>query len=138
MALKNTAPITRTIKSTFNLVTQAGSSTLRNLPLGGAIGVVAGGIVLWFMPQLVPEGWSAEAVLSLGMGSGVVLHRLLDMTLGWFLEPIRRHLGAHWEAVIRLRKLAEYQKGGLVQPPDAALLSAQIVKDDLNTKGKSR
>ena len=55
MALKNTAPIGRSVKATFNWVTQAGANTLRNLPFGGALGVVTAGVILWFAPQLVPE-----------------------------------------------------------------------------------
>ena len=78
MALKNTAPIGRTVKAAFNWVTQAGASTLKNLPFGGALGVVTAGVVLWLAPHLIPEGWSAEAVLSLGMGGGIVIHRLLN------------------------------------------------------------
>ena len=103
--LKNTVPRISTLKAAFNWVTQAGSSVLRNLPFGGAIGVVASGVVLWFAPQVIPLGWSAEAVLSLGMGSGIVMHRLIDGIFGWIFEPARRHLGARWEAWIRLGKL---------------------------------
>ena len=68
MALKNSAPVSEGFKAKFNWVLQAGASTLRNLPFGGALGVVAAGIVLWLAPQFIPDGWSAEAVLSLGMG----------------------------------------------------------------------
>ena len=56
MALKNTAPFGRTVKATFNWVTQSGASTLKNLPFGAAVGVVASGVVLWFAPHLIPEG----------------------------------------------------------------------------------
>ena len=69
MALKSTAPLDGGLKARFNWVTQAGASTLKNLPFGAAVGVVVSGIVLWLAPQLVPDGWSAEAVISLGMGS---------------------------------------------------------------------
>lgn len=138
MALKNTAPIGRTVKATFNWVTQAGASTLRNLPFGGALGVVTSGVILWFAPQLVPEGWSAEAVLSLGMGSGIVLHRLLDGMLGWLIEPMRRHLGSRWEAWIQLGKLDGYRKRGLLPGEQAQVLTARIVQDDINAKGRGR
>ena len=110
MALKNTAPVSEGFKAKFNWVTQAGASTLRNLPFGGALGVVAAGIVLWLAPQLIPEGWSAEAVLSLGMGAGVVVHRLFVGTFGWFIEPMKRHLGSRWEAWIQLGKLERLQQ----------------------------
>ena len=102
MALRND-PRASPLKATFNLVTQTGASLLRNLPFGGAFGVVVAGIILWFAPGLVPIGWSAEAVLSLGMGSGVVLQRLVDGAVGWFFEPARRHLGAE---VNRRRRFA--------------------------------
>jgi len=134
MALKNTAPVSEGFKAKFNWVTQAGASTLRNLPFGGALGVVAAGIVLWLAPQLVPDGWSAEAVLSLGMGTGVVVHRLIEGGLGWFIEPMRRHLGAGWEARLRLGKLEGYRKKGLIPPGEADELLARIVRDDVTSK----
>jgi hypothetical protein len=130
MALRND-PRASPLKATFNLVTQTGASLLRNLPFGGAVGVVVAGIILWFAPGLVPIGWSAEAVLSLGMGSGVVLQRLVDGAVGWFFEPARRHLGARWEARIRLGKLDGYRKRGLVAESDAKELATRIVREDL-------
>lgn len=138
MALKNTAPIGRTVKATFNWVTQAGASTLKNLPFGAAVGVVASGIVLWFAPHLIPEGWSAEAVLSLGMGSGIVLHRLVAGLLGWFIEPVRRHVGARWEAWIQLNKLEGYSRRGMIAAKQAHLLTDRIVQDDINAKTRGR
>ena len=134
MALRNTAPSEGTLKARFNWVTQSGAALLRNLPFGGAIGVVGSGIVLWFAPQLVPQGWSAEAVLSLGMGSGIVLHRLLDGALGWLIETVRRHLGARWEASLRLGKLERYRKRGLLPVEDAAALTGQIVREDITPR----
>lgn len=130
MALRND-PRSSPLKATFNLVTQTGASLLRNLPFGGAFGVVVAGIILWFAPGLVPVGWSAEAVLSLGMGSGVVLQRLVDGAVGWFFEPARRHLGARWEARIRLGKLDGYRKRGLLAESDAKEMATRIVRDDL-------
>lgn len=138
MALRNTAPSGGSLKARFNWVTQSGASLLRNLPFGGAVGVVGSGIVLWFAPHLVPEGWSAEAVLSLGMGSGVVLQRLVDGALGWFIEPMRRHLGARWEASIRLGKLERYRKRGLIAAEEASALTGQIVKDDITPKQRGK
>ena len=138
MALKNTNPIGGPIKATFNWVTQAGSSVLRNLPFGGAVGVVASGAVLWFAPHLVPAGWSAEAVLSLGMGLGVVLSRLVEGVAGWFFEPARRHLGARWEAWLRLGKLDGYRKRGLIAEREAQELAVKIVKEDLSPKRPSK
>ena len=136
--LKNTAPRSSSFKAAFNWVTQAGSSVLRNLPLGGAIGVVTAGVVLWFAPKLVPLGWSAEAVLSLGMGSGIVLHRLIDGILGWFFEPVRRHLGARWEASLRLGKLDRYRKRGLLPAEEVEQLMGRIVRDDITARGRRR
>lgn|SRR5512134_1160026 len=137
MALKNTAPKASPFRAAFNLVTQAGSNVLKNLPIGGAMGVVLGGIVLWFAPQLIPDGWSAEAVLSLGMGSGIVLHRLADGLLGWFIEPARRHLGARWEAFLRLGKLDGYRKRGLIGTEVADELMGRIVHDDVTAKRRT-
>jgi hypothetical protein len=65
----------------LNLLTSTGAAIIKSLPFGGAVGVVVAGAMLWLAPRLVPEGWSSEAVLSLGMGTGVVLHRLVD---AWF------------------------------------------------------
>jgi hypothetical protein len=138
MALKNTSPVDGPVKAKFNWVTQAGSSVLRNLPFGGAVGVVASGVVLWFAPQLVPVGWSAEAVLSLGMGLGVVLSRLVEGLFGWFFEPVRRHLGARWEARLRMGKLDGYRKRGLIAEPEAQELAVKIVKDDLSPRRPSK
>jgi hypothetical protein len=138
MALKNTVPVSEGFKAKFNWVTQAGASTLKNLPFGGALGVVAAGVVLWLAPQFIPEGWSAEAVLSLGMGAGVVVHRLFVGTFGWFIEPLKRHLGSRWEAWIQLGKLQGYSKRGMIGAEQAHLLTDRIVQDDIRAKAKGR
>ena len=138
MALKNAAPVSEGFKAKFNWVTQAGASTLRNLPFGGALGVVAAGMVLWLAPQFIPEGWSAEAVLSLGMGAGVVVHRLFVGTFGWFIEPMKRHLGARWEAWIQLGKLEGYSKRGMIAQDQVHLLTDRIVQQDITAKTKGR
>ncbi len=138
MALKPTIPGEGPIKAKFNWVTQAGSSVLRNLPFGGALGVVASGVILWLAPHVVPAGWSAEAVLSLGMGLGVVLSRLVEGLFGWFFEPARRHLGARWEAWLRLGKLDGYRRRGLIADKDAQDLAVRIVKVDLSPKRQAR
>jgi hypothetical protein len=138
MALKNTAPVSEGFKAKFNWVTQAGASTLRNLPFGGALGVVAAGIVLWLAPQLIPEGWSAEAVLSLGMGAGVVVHRLFVGTFGWFVEPMKRHLGARWEAWIQLGKLERYNRRGMIKAEQVHVLTERIVQDDIKARTRGR
>lgn len=138
MALKNTAPPGGSLKAKFNWVTQSGASVLKNLPFGGATGVVASGAVLWFAPGLVPQGWSAEAVLSLGMGGGIVAHRIFDGLLGWFVEPARLHLGARWEASLRLRKLEGYRSRKLIPDTEANALITRIVKDDVTPKARRR
>jgi hypothetical protein len=134
VALKNTHPLERSLRAKFNLLTRSGSSLLRSLPFGGAVGVVVAGAVLWFAPRLVPAGWGAEAVLSLGMGGGIVLHRLIDALLGWFFDPVERHLRARWEAAIRLAKLARYRKQGLIAEAEAQSLQRRIVQDDVSPK----
>jgi hypothetical protein len=138
MALKNTAPLDGSLRAKFNWVTQSGASVLKNLPFGGATGVVASGLVLWFKPEFVPEGWSAEAVLSLGMGGGIVAHRIFDGLLGWLVEPARLHLGASWEASLRLRKLERYRSRKLIPDADAEALMTRIVKDDVAPRPKPR
>lgn len=140
MALKNTHPLdgSAPIKAKFNWVTQSGASVLKNLPFGGAVGVVGSGVVLWFAPHLVPEGWSAEAVLSLGMGGGIVAHRLYDGLLGWFVDPARLHLGSRWEASLRMRKLEGYRKRGLIPESDATSLMTRIVRDDVTPKPRAK
>lgn len=134
MALKNTAPAGDRFITRLNLLTRSGVSLLKSLPFGGAVGVVTSGIVLWFLPSLVPAGWSAEAVLSLGMGGGMVLERLVNGLLGWFLEPVRRHLGSRWEAWLQLRKLDGYARRGMLQEKDAAELTEKIVRADVTGK----
>jgi hypothetical protein len=142
MALKHTAPLdagpARPLKVAFNWVTTTGANILRTLPLGGAAGVVGSGFVLWFAPRLVPEGWSAEAVLSLGMGAGVVAHRLLDLAIGWLLEPAHRHLGARFEAWLRLGKVERYRRRGLIPEEEARALVERIVRDDVGPKPRGR
>ncbi|MCU0621815.1 MAG: hypothetical protein MUC69_09950 [Gemmatimonadales bacterium] len=142
MALRNTHPLepaeTKPLKVAFNWVTATGANILRTIPLGGAAGVVAAGIVLWFAPRLVPAGWSAEAVLSLGMGTGVVVHRLLELLLGWFLDPVRFHVGARWDAALRLRKVERYRRRGLLPDDEAQALVSRIVKDDVTAKRPAR
>ena len=138
MALKNTAPLSEGYKAKFNWVTQAGASTLRNLPFGSALGVVAAGLVLWLAPHLIPDGWSAEAVLSLGMGAGVVLHRVFVGTFGWFIEPMKRHLGSRWEAWIQLGKLEGYSKRGMIDSEQAHVLTDRIVQQDITAKARGR
>ena len=141
MALKNTSPLSGAkpaIKAKFNWVTKTGASLFKTLPFGGAVGVVTSGVVLWFYPELVPEGWTAEAVLSLGMGSGVVLHRLLDGVFGWFLEPVKRHVAARWEAWLRLEKLGHYQKRGMIPEKEALVLIGKIVKEDVTIARKKK
>ncbi len=141
MALKNTAPLggaRPAIKSKFNWVTKTGASLFKTLPFGGAVGVVGSGVVLWFFPEFIPEGWTAEAVLSMGMASGVVLHRLLDGVLGWFLEPVRRHVGARWEAWLRLEKVGHYQRRGMLPEKEALALIGKIVKEDVNVARKKK
>ena len=94
--------------------------------------------MLWLAPHLIPEGWSAEAVLSLGMGGGIVSIACWLGLLGWFIEPVRRHLGARWEAWIQLSKLEGYSKRGMIAAEQAHLLTDRIVQDDINAKKKGR
>ena len=134
VALKNTAPVGDSFRARFNLLTKAGASMVRSLPFGGAVGVVVAGVVLWFAPSLVPIGWSAEAVLSLGLGGGMVLHRLVDALFGWFFEPAQRHLRSRWEAWIQLAKITRYRKRGLIPPGDVEDLTGRIVRGDVMPK----
>jgi hypothetical protein len=141
MALRNTAPLGARqppLKVAFNWVTTAGANVLRTLPLGGAAGVVLSGIVLWVAPHVVPAGWSAEAVLSLGLGGGVVVHRLLDAALGWILEPAHRHLGARVEAWLRIAKVERYRRRGLLGDEQAKELLERIVRDDVGPAPRRR
>ncbi len=102
------------------------------------MGVVVAGVVLWRAPGIVPAGWTAEAVLSLGMALGVVIHRLLDAVLGWLVEPMVRHLGARWEAAIQLGKLARYRKRGLIPDGEARELTGRIVRADVTPRRPRR
>jgi hypothetical protein len=137
MGLGSSTPLSGRATSRFNLVTAAGLNAFRKLPFGGAVGIVVAGGILWLAPQLVPDGWPAEAVLSLGMGSGVVLSRLFDAMLGWFFEPIRRHLGSGWEAVLELRKLDHYRKLGMLPEEKADALTGEIVQEDITAKKRA-
>ena len=137
MALKNTAP-KGPLAVKLNLLTTTGAALVKSLPFGGAVGVVVAGAVLWLAPRLVPEGWSSEAVLSLGMGAGVVLHRLVDAWFGWFFAPLGRHLHARWDAAIQLAKLGRYQKRGLIPPEDAHDIAGRIVRADVQAKPRPK
>jgi len=77
-------------------------------------------------------------VLSLGMGSGVVLHRVLEMLLGWLLEPAQRHLGARFEAWLRIGKVEQYRRRGLLAEEEARALLERIVRDDVGPKPRAR
>lgn len=134
MALKNTVPV----RTKFNLLTRAGVSAIKSLPFGGAVGVVTAGAILWLSPASVPEGWASESFLSLGMGAGMVVHRVVETALGWILEPMRRHLAARWEAWIQLRKLNGYRERGLIRDEDAEDLAGRIIKADVTGKRRRR
>ena len=126
------------LKVAVKWVTSTGATMFKNLPFGGALGVVGAGMLLWLAPHLVPAGWTAEAVLSLGMGLGVVINRMVTGMLGWVLEPIRRHLGAGVEAWIRLGKVDRYRTRGLLPEKDATALAAKIAKEDVSPKPTKR
>lgn len=135
MALKNTAPIGGTpLRVRLNLLTRTGVTVLKSLPFGGAVGIVAAGAVLWAAPRLVPPGWSAEAVLTMGLGLGMVSHRLLDAIVGWFFEPVVRHVRARWEASIRLAKLGRYRKRGMIGEGEARELTERIARADITPR----
>lgn len=90
--------------------------------------------MLWLRGDLVPEGWSGAAVLSAGMVAGLLLHRMVQWLAGWLVEPARRHLGAHWEAKLRLLKLDDYRERGLLGTEEAAALASKIAEDDISSK----
>jgi len=134
MALKNTAPFAPSFSAKFNLVTKTGISALKSLPFGGAVGLVAAGALLWLVPRVVPAGWSAEAVLSLGMGAGFVMHKLVDGLMGWFFDPVGRHLRSRWDAWLQLTKLARYERDGLITPEEASALKEKIARSDVSPR----
>jgi hypothetical protein len=72
------------------------------------------------------------------MGSGVVLHRVLEMLLGWLLEPVQRHLGARFEAWLRIAKVERYRRRGLIAEEEAQALLERIVRDDVGPKPRGR
>ena len=138
MAVTESTDGAEPLKVAVKWVTSTGATLFKNLPFGGALGVVGAGVMLWLAPHLVPAGWTAEAVLSLGMGLGVVLHRLATGIFGWVLEPIRRHLGAGVEAWIRLGKVDRYRTRGLLPEKDATALAVKIAKEDVSPKPTKR
>lgn len=139
-------PTTVPRKATLPSPTTASKWTewFRSLPFGGAVGVVGAGLVLRFLPGVVPEAWDATAVLALGMGLGLVLHRVVDWLFGWFLEPMRRHLFARWEAWLRLTKLERYARRGFIARKEADTIASGIARADIagqvepGTTGTSR
>jgi len=67
-----------------------------------------------------------------------VVHRLFVGTFGWFIEPMKRHLGARWEASIQLGKLEGYSKRGMIAQDQVHLLTDRIVQQDITAKTKGR
>ncbi len=130
--------VTGAVRTAFNLLTAAGINALNRVPVGGAAGIFAAAALVWFAPELRPEGWSVEAILSVGLVAGLVVHRVVEWLIGWFLEPARRHLGARWDAHIRLEKLEHYRDRGLLKEDEAVLLTSKIVQDDITSKQRRR
>jgi hypothetical protein len=132
MALRNTAPLHgKPLVNRLNLLTRTGASLIRTVPFGGAVGIVAAGVFLWLAPERVPPGWSAQAVITLGMAAGVVLHRVIDAVSGWLVEPGERHLRATWNAWIGLAKIERYRRRGILSAEEAQQLAGKIARDDV-------
>ena len=104
---------------------------LKSLPFGGALGVATAGMALWLSPDILPDGWSPQSFLALGMGAGIVVDRFLSATIGWIIAPVFRHLASRWEASLQLRKLGGYEKRQLIGPADGKRIALRIAKSDV-------
>jgi uncharacterized membrane protein len=127
--LKNTAGKQDT--RGFKLVPESWLRWLKKVPFGGAVGVALAGALLWFAPHLVPQGWRVEAVVGVFLAAGVVVHRLSEALLGWFVEPAARHLRARWEAALQLRKVERYRRQRLIAAAEAKRLAGAIARKDV-------
>lgn len=132
--LKNSAPKQDT--RGFKLLPESWLGWLKKVPFGGAVGVALAGALLWFAPDVIPEGWKVEAVVGVFLAAGVVVHRLLGALLGWFVEPATRHLRSRWEAALKLRKIERYQRLGAIPPADARRLITAVAKKDVTSPRK--
>lgn len=83
------------------------------------------------MPSYLPTGWKPEAVIAVGLAIGLLIHKVVQWTVGWFFEPIVRHLRARWEARIQIRKLERYRKSGFIDDAELKKLANKIAKNDV-------
>ena len=123
-----TAPKTTISRKIISL---ALAERLKSLPFGGALGVVLAGLMLWFTPEVLPDGWSPQSFLAFGLGAGIVAGRLIAATIGWIIAPILRHLESRWEARIQLGKLSRYRRRGLIGTADGRRIALRIAKSDV-------
>ncbi|HSE51699.1 MAG TPA: hypothetical protein VLB00_05895 [Gemmatimonadales bacterium] len=128
MAVTRPAPRTTVSRQIFSL---ALAERLRSIPFGGALGVVAAGTALWLAPEILPAGWSPQSFLAFGMGTGIVIDRLLAATIGWIVSPLLRHLSSRWEATLQLGKLERYQRRGTIGGADGKRIALRIAKSDV-------
>ena len=128
MSVKAPAPKTSVSKKIFSLSL---AERLKSIPFGGALGVAIAGLALWIDPTILPAGWSSQSFLALGMGVGIVVDRILGVTVGWILTPVFKHLASRWEATLQLRKLGGYQKRQLIGPVDGKRIALKIAKHDV-------
>jgi hypothetical protein len=104
---------------------------LRQYPLGAMLGIVTAASMNYLAPELTPDGWMQAPFTLSCVAGGMLLERTLHYMIGWYLDPQVHHAAVSREARIRLAKLREYQRAGVITEEDARRIAAQIAKRDV-------
>jgi hypothetical protein len=103
----------------------------RYVPLGAGIGAVTAGVILLQNPDLLPAALSRWTVIGMAAGAGVVVERLLNYSVGRWVDPLLRHWGSKWETKLELAKLKQYLALGLISEQDGKKIAARIARRDV-------
>jgi hypothetical protein len=117
---------TTSLKETLSVIPK-----LRQYPLGAMLGIVTAASMNYLAPELTPDGWMQAPFTLSCIAGGMLLERTLHYMVGWYLDPRVHHAAVSREARIRLAKLREYQRAGVISEADAKRMAAQIAKRDV-------
>ena len=104
---------------------------LKHYPLGAMLGIVTAASMNYLAPELTPDGWMQAPFTLSCIAGGMLLERTAHYVIGWYLDPQVHHAAVSREARIRLAKLREYQKAGIISESDAKRMAARIAKRDV-------